>query len=392
MSKSCLQRPLILLKFFDVDEGLLSSRYNQWIHDRRFMNQYFSTKKIQSYIASFYECADCLVDKINKKHSHTNNEIELLPLIEFCAVQGVCTTLFGMALEDERISDIYKKTSVIFETNTETFENGLKNPLQFLDIFYKRSSNYRKVKNAQKYLTDLLTNMKFESESGESDESLLQGLIKNGSEKFTKKQVREHILTFLNAGLDTTSAMINYTILFLAMNLNCQEKLAEEITENLQNATELDALLKMEYLDRVVKESFRLAPPIFLIGRETIEDFEILPGVIIPKDTALTINTFVLHRRKEIYGDDSHNFNPDNFLPEKIANRHSFSFQPFSTGRRNCIGYRFAIFFIKVVLVQLIKNFKFTTKSKYEDLRFKYGMTLKLTENHLLMVDKRNSK
>ena len=26
MSKSCLQRPLLLLKFFDVDDGLLSSR------------------------------------------------------------------------------------------------------------------------------------------------------------------------------------------------------------------------------------------------------------------------------------------------------------------------------------------------------------------------------
>lgn len=259
--------------------------------------------------------------------------------------------------------------------------------MKFLETFHKMTSNYKKVKNAQRCLTDILTTMKFGNEN-----SLLETMMKAEGESFTRKQICEHILTFLNAGLDTTTAHLHFTILFLAMHQKTQEKLATEVNNFLKSnqVIDYDSLAKLEYLDCVMKESFRVAPPIFLIGRETTEDFEISPGIVIPKETSIAINTFVLHRRKDIYGEKSHTFNPDNFAPEKVAERHSFSFQPFSTGRRNCLGYRFAIFFIKLVLVKLVGNYEFATKSKYENLRFKYGMTLKLTEDHHVLLKKRN--
>lgn len=278
----------------------------------------------------------------------------------------------------------------MYHRNTETFENVLKNPLSFLDIFYKRSSNYKQVKIAQSLLTDVLLEMKFDHGENDSFESLLEILTRNTDEKFTKKQICEHILTFFLAGLDTTAAHLNYTILFLAMHQEHQEKLFQELQNSISSHEE-EVIIKLDYLDRIVKESFRLAPPIFLIGRETVEDFEILPGCIIPKSTPLLINTFVLHRSKDIYGEESNTFNPDNFLPEKVANRHPFSFLPFSTGRRNCIGYRFATTFVKIILANLITNFRFTTNSTLEDVCFKYGMTLKLAKNHLLGVTKRNN-
>lgn len=250
------------------------------------------------------------------------------------------------------------------------------------------TSNYKKVKNAQKFLTNLLMQMTFDHQNSAAGESLLETLIKSEGGDFTKKQIGEHILTFLNAGLDTTAAHLHYTILFLAMHPEHQEKLSKEVESYVKSDISIDyeSISQLEYLDRVMKESFRLAPPIFLIGRETVEDFEISPGCVIPKDTSLAINTFVLHRSKELFGEDSNQFNPENFLPENVAKRHPFSFQPFSTGRRNCIGYRFAIIFIKLVMINLIKNFKFTTKSKFDDLRFKYGMTLKLTEDHRVTI------
>lgn len=249
------------------------------------------------------------------------------------------------------------------------------------------TSNYKKVQKAQTFLTNLLMEMTFYHNNSEVGESLLEVLIKSEGARFSRKQVCDHILTFLNAGLDTTAAHLYYTILFLAMHPDIQDKLSLEIENFDQNhVIDSNTIKQLDYLDRVVKESFRLAPPIFLIGRETVEDFEISPGCCIPKNTPIAINTFVLHRREEFFGKDSNDFNPDHFLPEAVAKRHPFSFQPFSTGRRNCIGFRFADIFIKLVLVNLIREFKFTTKSKFEDLRFKYGLTLKLTKDHRVSI------
>lgn len=276
---------------------------------------------------------------------------------------------------------------LFFARNARTFEAGLKNPFKFINFIYEKTENYKVVKSAHGFLTKLLTEMTFDHVDGES-RSLLENLLKGEDEKFTKKQICEHILTFLNAGLDTTAAHLNYTILFLAMHPEVQEKLFQEVAT--VSKPDLESIVKLDYLDRVIKESFRLAPPIFLIGRETVEDFEIEPGVLIPKDTSLCINTFVLHRRQEIYGRDSDLFNPDNFLPEAVAKRHPYSFLPFSIGRRNCIGYKFAFVFIKLALAELIRNFKFNTKSEYEALKFKYGMTLKLTRDHLVSIERRN--
>lgn len=94
-------------------------------------------------------------------------------------------------------------------------------------------------------------------------------------------------------------------------------------------------------MERVIKETLRIAPVGPVIFRETMADFELEKGLIIPKGTTFILNIYALHRRKDIWGEKAEIFDPDNFLPENVAKRHPCSFIPFSTGRRNCIGKDF---------------------------------------------------
>jgi cytochrome P450 len=121
--------------------------------------------------------------------------------------------------------------------------------------------------------------------------------------------------------------------------------MVEEINEVYATDDEvtLESLGKLQYMERVIKETLRVAPVGPVIFREAMEDFEIEKGLVIPKGTTFVLNIYALHRSPSIWGPKANLFDPDNFLPENVAERHTASFIPFSTGRRNCIGTHFAL-------------------------------------------------
>lgn len=150
-----------------------------------------------------------------------------------------------------------------------------------------------------------------------------------------------------------------------------------------------ESLGKLQYMDRVIKETMRVAPVGPVIFREAMEDFELEQGLVIPKGTTFVLNIYALHRQKYIWGDKADMFNPDHFLPENVAKRHPCSYIPFSTGRRNCIGHRYAILSMKIILLKLLQNYVFSSDLIYEDLRFKAVLTLKLIGEHSVSIANR---
>lgn len=99
---------------------------------------------------------------------------------------------------------------------------------------------------------------------------------------------------------------------------------------------------------------------------------------------------YSLHRNPKIWGPNADKFNPDNFLPENVEKRHPCSYLPFSTGPRNCIGMKQGTFAVKIMLVHLIKFYKFKTEFKMENLRVKTDITMKLLDKHMISIEKRD--
>src|SRR2546421_3993660 len=96
----------------------------------------------------------------------------------------------------------------------------------------------------------------------------------------------------------------------------------------------------LEVTGRILTETMRLYPPVWMSTREVTTKTELAGRVLHPGDTLL-YSPYLIHRRADLYPDPDH-FDPDRWLPERRATRPAGSYIPFAVGTRRCIGDVFA--------------------------------------------------
>ena len=116
----------------------------------------------------------------------------------------------------------------------------------------------------------------------------------------------------------------------------------------------------------VLQESLRLYPPVLMILRSATMDIK-LGDIMLPKDTEVTIPIAVIHRDKELWGDDANKFNPLRFANGITkASKHPNAMLGFSIGPRSCIGQDFAMLETKTVIAMILQRFSFSLSQEYK--------------------------
>lgn len=174
------------------------------------------------------------------------------------------------------------------------------------------------------------------------------------NKKMTPGELVGTVLSFLAAGQATTSMSVSWTVYTLGREREWQERVAKEL-EGWCEEDGLEKLDRLPVLDRVVRESFRLYPPLALLVRLVKEDLEV-EGYKLRKGTVLRLPVLAIQRDPAIWGADAEEFNPDRFLSAEYVARTRMFWCGFSFGPRNCIGQRFALLEIKAFIAQLVKR------------------------------------
>ncbi|CAH1786098.1 unnamed protein product [Owenia fusiformis] len=178
-------------------------------------------------------------------------------------------------------------------------------------------------------------------------------------------ELKDQVMTFLLAGHETTSIGLSWILLQMANHPECQQKVRQEVQEILpKDGTPIswDDLDKLKYTHAVIKETLRLLPPVPLTLRQAVND-DVICGYFIPAGTIILLCPGVMMRQQDSF-DDPLKFNPDRFMNETNATNPN-NFIPFLLGPRMCIGHKFAMAQMKLILAMVVREFQLALDPVY---------------------------
>ncbi|XVE94597.1 hypothetical protein REPUB_Repub02eG0022200 [Reevesia pubescens] len=171
--------------------------------------------------------------------------------------------------------------------------------------------------------------------------------------------IKAILMNVFLGGTDTGAATVIWAMTLLMKNPSSMKKAQEEVRNLIgkKGFVDEDDIQNLVYLKAVVKETFRLQPPLpLLVPRETIRNCKI-GEYEIPAKTLVYVNAWAIGRNPESW-ENPENFDPDRFLDSPIDYKGlDFELIPFGAGRRRCPGIYMGTQTIELPLANLLYQF-----------------------------------
>jgi len=376
----------------EMNDSLVNASGNQWKRIRKTLSPAFSSSKLKQMLYIAENCTEIFMKKmqniVEKKdgifHARTDFGRYALDVISSAAFSSNFHVQDGekepktMKLLNEAISPDSFKDPVIALLTVFSF---LEPVFAWFDysIFSREFRKHmvaltdavQKTRNKDQKRVDLMQQM-LEVQIPDSE-------VATATRGMTKKEVTGNALIMISAGYETTAQSLTFLAYNLANNQHVQDKLREEILEAVDRhdgKITYETINDIPYLMQCINESLRYLPVVPLNSRFADNDVTI-KGVKIPKGTWIHIPVAGLSRAEEYW--DS----PDEFRPERFEDMSKVdvggAFQPFGGGPRSCIGMRFALMEMKLVMCHMLMKYKILTCDLTPEEPLEMTLTLTVT-------------
>ncbi|WP_327146842.1 cytochrome P450 [Nocardia sp. NBC_01327] len=214
----------------------------------------------------------------------------------------------------------------------------------------------RDIGAARKYVQNLITERRA---SGRTDTDDLLGLMLTSldpetGEGLPDNNIADQVLTFLVAGHETTAALLEAALHYLAADPALQQRLRAGIES--RGGFGYDEVAGMRDIRNVLSETLRLHPPVPGLFRVARED-RILGGYRIPQGQAVFVLSLAAHRDRQVWGEDADIFDADRFTATRRRAHPDAWWRPFGAGPRACIGMAFALHEATLLLARILHSY-----------------------------------
>ncbi|KAM7491309.1 hypothetical protein LguiA_034230 [Lonicera macranthoides] len=221
---------------------------------------------------------------------------------------------------------------------------------------------------------------------------LLDSLLDYSKENevdFSLKHVKILLVDLFLAGTETSSNTIEWAMAEMILQPNIMAKVRQEIIETVgaKGRIQEAEILKLPYLQAVVKETMRLHLTVpLLVPHKTEKDVK-LNGYLIPKNAQVLVNAWAIARDAK-YWDNPTCFMPERFLDSEFDFKgQNFTYLPFGSGRRICPGIPLAQRVVSLMIASFVYHFdwKLPHGTHKLDMNDIFGLTLQRVTPLLLV-------
>ncbi|XP_077276209.1 cytochrome P450 6B1-like [Temnothorax americanus] len=360
-----------------LSQNLFNLESNRWRPLRAKLSPIFTSRKLKEMFLLISECTDHLVNYTEELASR-NEPIECRELMAKYTTDVIGSCVFGIeinALSNEN-NDFRRIGRDAFNPPFwDRVRYVVKEYLPWLfDVLY--GYILPQSESTRLFMRLVVDNMNYREKNNIVRKDFIDTLreLKKHSDKmgdidFTDSLIAAQAFAFFLGGFETSSTAMTCALYELALNQKVQDKLREEIDEEYMkhdsNLTYED-IKKLEYLNKVLKETLRKYPPASFLPRKSTSSYTFSDiGVSIPKEQKIWIPIFALQRDPRVYPEPDV-FDPERFSEKAVQSRHPMTYIPFGDGPRNCIGSRFAIYQTKLGLMKILRNYKVEACEKTE--------------------------
>uniref|UniRef100_A0A0D9VUF9 Cytochrome P450 n=1 Tax=Leersia perrieri TaxID=77586 RepID=A0A0D9VUF9_9ORYZ len=334
-----------------MGKGLVLVEGTNWVRHRRVINPAFNMDKLKMMIKTMMDCAQSLANELEDvalKNNNRETEVEFNRKFRELTADIISHTAFGSSyrLGKEAFHAQHDLTEITMATLFQVQLPGF----NYLPTERNRRK-WKLEKNLRNALMQIIQ-LRLASKDGEYDNDLLGLMLgactsdKQGEVSLSMDEIIDECKTFFFAGHETTALLLTWTVFLLSVYPEWQERLRNEMT-------------------MVLLETLRLYNPAIFIQRKPTTDITV-GSLKIPAGVAVYIPIPIMHRDKQVWGEDADKFNPLRFQNGVTrAAKIPHALLSFSIGPRSCIGQNFAMLEAKSVMAVMLRKFSFSVSPGY---------------------------
>ncbi|KOB64592.1 Cytochrome P450 4M1, partial [Operophtera brumata] len=352
----------------------------KWQQRRKLLTPAFHFNILRQFFVILEENSQRLVKALGET---AGEDVDIVPVLSEFTLNSICETAMGTRLSEETTGAGKSYKEAIYRLVQLLLHRFIRVYL-YPDLFFKMSAVGRKTKTHLTTIHNFTERVvrdrrEYVNTHGIKTADIVDGDDDDVYKKRKKIAMLDLLLLAEKDGLIDNVGIQEEVDTFMFED-NIYRELKEIFGDSTRSAT-MEDLSKMHFLERCIKESLRLYPPVHFISRQLNEKIT-LSGYTIPSGVFCHINILHLHHSPNLYKDPL-KFDPDRFLPENSVGRHPYAYIPFSAGPRNCIGQKFAMMEMKLAISEILRIFKLVPVTRTKDIDYLLILLVLLVLIHL---------